>query len=536
MSNRRWSYVQKFLKRSKEKFQPDKGLIADTYIVEGESSLTDNYAENLDGLKKVFEECSDIVFRELDLQMDKTVKGTLVYLDGMVDRVTLHNHILRSMMNIEKKDYPQELSAVHRMNRLKNLDLFVGEVKEEQDLYKIANGILSGEVIFLLEDCDHALIINGRGWQARGIQEPDTESVIRGPREGFVETLRFNTTLIRRKIKDPNLKLKMVQLGKKTNTDVAIMYLQGIAKDELIEEVEKRLKTVNIDGVFESGYIEEFIEDNPYSPFPQVVITERPDRVAGNLLEGRVAIVVDGTPMVCIVPGTFAQFYQSPEDYYERSMFGTAVRIVRILSFIAATTITSLYVALVAFHPYLIPSDIVLSIAETRIGVPFPTLLEALFMESVIELIREASIRLPGSIGQVIGIVGALVIGQAAVEAKLASPILIIIIAITAVSSYIVPQFSTSYSLRFMRFPMIIAAGTFGAFGIALVWGFLLIHLCTLESFGEPYLAGAAPFRFSDLKDTIFRAPLWLMKTRSSTPETEDVDRMLGEKGDREDE
>ncbi|MCK4257620.1 MAG: spore germination protein [Halanaerobiales bacterium] len=525
-----------FLKRTKEKFQPDKGLIADTYIVEGESCLTKDYEDNLDRVKKVFEECSDIVFREIELQMDKLVKSTLIYLDGMVDRMTLHNHILQSMMKIEKKDYPNELSPIHRMNRLKNVDLFVGEVKEEQDLYKLINGILSGEVIFLMEGCDHALIINGRGWQARGIQEPDTESVIRGPREGFVETLRFNTTLIRRKIKDPNLKLKMVQLGKKTNTDVAIMYIQGIAKDELVQEVEKRLKTVNLDGVFESGYIEEFIEDNPYSPFPQVVITERPDRVAGNLLEGRVAIVVDGTPMVSIVPGTIAQFYQTPEDYYERAMFGSAVRIVRLFSFVIATTLTSLYVALVAFHSYLIPSEIVLSVAESRMGVPFPTLMEALFMELVIELVREASIRLPGSIGQVIGIVGALVIGQAAVEAKLASPILIIIIAISAVSSYIVPQFSTSYSLRFIRFPMIFAAGTFGAFGIALVWGFLLIHLCSLESFGEPYLAGIAPFRFNDLKDTIFRFPLWLMKTRASTPESEDVDRMLGEKGDRDDE
>ncbi|AZR74922.1 hypothetical protein BBF96_12440 [Anoxybacter fermentans] len=505
-------------------------------MVEGESFLTENYKDNLCRMKKVFQDCSDVIFRELKLNMDKPVAATIIYLDGLVDRVTLNNHILHSIMKIKKENYSDELTPIERLKRLKNLDLFVGEVKEERDMYKLINGVLSGEVILLLEKCDLALIINSRGWEARNVQEPEAESIIRGSREGFVETLRFNTALIRRRIKDPNLKLKMVQLGKKTNTDVAIMYIQGIAKDELIEEVEKRLKTVNIDGVFESGHLEEFIEDNIYSPFPQIIITERPDRVAGNLLEGKVAIIVDGTPQVTIVPGVFIQFYQSPEDYYERAIFGSALRIVRLVSFLTAMTATSLYVALVAFHPYLIPSDIILSVAKSRVGVPFPTIMEAIFMESIIELIREASIRLPGSIGQIIGIVGALVIGQSAVQAKLASPILIIIVAISSISAYIVPQFSTSYSIRFMRFPMIFAAGTFGAFGIAMVWIWLLIHLCTLESFGEPYLAGAAPFRWNDVKDLILRLPLWMMKTRSSTPEPEDVDRMTGQKGDREDE
>ncbi len=524
-----------FLKRAKARFQPDKGLIADTYVVEGESSLTHDFRDNICRLQIIFKDCSDIVFREFEIQMDKQVSAVLIYLDGMVDRVTLHNHVMRSLMGISKKDYPQELSPLHRLNRLKNIDIMVGEIKEEQDMYTLVNNILSGEIIFMLDDCDHALILNGRGWQARAINEPDTETVVRGPKEGFVETLRSNTTLIRRKIKDPNLKLKVVQGGKKTNTDIAIMYVQGICPEDLIEEVEKRLKTINLDGVFESGYIEEFIEDNPYSPFPQVQITERPDKVAGNLLEGKIAIIVDGTPVVSIVPATLAQFYQSPEDYYERTIFGTAVRIIRLLSFITSVTATSLYVALVSFHQHLIPGEIVLSVAETRVGVPFPTLLEAVFMEIVLELVREASIRLPGSIGQTIGIVGALVIGQSAVEAKLASPILVIIVAISAISSYVIPHFSTSYSLRFMRFMMIGAAGTFGAYGIAIVWIGLLIHLCTLESFGQPYLAGVAPFRWTDLKDTIFRVPLWMMGTRPTVPDMKDIDRMLGAKGDRED-
>lgn len=526
---------KQFLRKAKGRFSPDKGLIADTYVVEGESSMTDKYAENLERLKIIFQDCADVVYREIQLQMDEVVKATLVYLDGMVDKVTVHESILKPLLNLQSNDYPKELSSNHRLLRLKNIDLLVGELKENRDMYTLVNSVLSGDVLLIMEGCDKALIVNARGWPSRGPSEPVAESVIRGPRDGFTENLRTNTTLIRRKIKDPNIKIKSIKLGKKTNTDVAIVWLAGVAKPDLIEEVEKRLLTTNLDGVFESGYIEEFIEDNPYSPFPQVMITERPDRVAGNLLEGRVAIIVDGTPIVSVVPATIVQFYQSPEDYYERAIFGSAVRIVRLISFIIATTATSLYVALVSYHPHLIPSEIVLSVAKSRMGVPFPTIIEALFMELVIEMIREASIRLPNSIGQIIGIVGALVIGQSAVQAKLASPILVIIVAITAISSYIVPHFSTSYSVRFMRFPMIIAAGTFGAFGIAMVTIWLLIHLCTLESFGEPYLAGLAPIRFRDLKDIIFRVPLWMMGTRPNTSKN-DTDRMLGKKGDRDDE
>lgn len=522
-----------FLRRAKQRFQPDKSLIADTYLVQGESCLTKNYKDNLQRLKNIFEGCMDIIFRELQIEMDETIDATLIYLDGMVDRVTLHNNILRSLMtNVEKADYPKDLSPLKRLDRIKNIDLLVGEVKDENDMYLLVNAVLSGDVIFLLDGSEKALIINGRGWTARGVEKTDTENVIRGPRESFSETLRVNTALIRRRIKDPNLKLKMIKLGKKSNTDIAIMYIQGIARDDIIKEVEKRLETVNLDHVMESGYIESFIEDDPYSPFPQVMITERPDRIAGNLMEGRVAIVVDGSPMVSIVPATMVQFYQSSEDYYERTLFGTAVRIVRLASFVVAVSLTGIYVALVDYHQHLIPSAIVLSIAKNRAGVPFPTIVEALFMELTIELLREASIRLPGSIGQVIGIVGALVIGQAAVQAKLASPLLIIIVAITAISSYVVPQFSTSYSIRFARFPIIFAAAAFGAYGIALVWIMLLLHLCSLESFGQPYLAGIAPFRWQDFKDTFVRAPLWLMGRRAAVPGAEDEDRLTDSKGE----
>ena len=526
-----------FLQKQKKKLQPNKGLIADTYLVQGESCLTDKYDDNMKRLKNIFQDCSDVVFRDLQIQMDRTISATIIFLDGMSDKVTIHNHILRSFMqNVKREDYPKELSPLHRLERLKNIDLIVGEVKVENDMYTLINAVLSGDTIFLIEDCEKALIINSRGWKARGVEKSDTENVIRGPRESFSETLRANTTLIRRRIKDPNLKTKAFKLGSKSNTDVVMMWVQGVARDEVIKEVEKRIETINIDMIMESGYVEQFIEDNPYSPFPQVLITERPDRIAGNLMEGRIAIIVDGTPMVCIVPATIAQFYQSPEDYYERTIFGGAVRIVRILSFITAISLTALYVALIEYHQHLIPSDIVLSVAKARVGVPFPTIVEALFMELTIELLREASIRLPGSIGQVIGIVGALVIGQSAVQAKLASPLLIIVVAITAIASYVVTQFSTSYSIRFMRFPVILGAAALGAYGIALAWIFLLLHLCTLESMGQPYLAGVAPFRWQDLKDIFVRVPLWLMGRRPSVPGAEDMDRMLGKKGDRENE
>jgi hypothetical protein len=488
-----------------------------------EANISKNLNKNLKLFRTIFYDCSDVVFKEFKIGTEREINAALVYVDGLVDRQAIHNEVLRPLMYLTRFD--EYTSKAVSVELLKSTDLAIGEVKEKKKLEEIVELILSGETALIIDGINTALLLNTRGWENRGIEEPQTETLSRGPKDGFTETLRFNTALLRRKIKHPGLKIKMMNIGERTNTDVAIVFMEEIAKKEIVDEVINRLKTIKIDGILESGYIEEYIEDNPYSPFPQVDITERPDKTAAALLEGRIAIIVDGTPVVAIVPATLISFYQSPEDYYERVIFGSSIRFLRLLGFIIATSLPALYVAFLSFHFQLIPIQLVETLAEGRVEVPFPPAIEALLMEVLIDLLREANLRLPGALGQSIGVVGAIVIGQAAVQAKLASPAMVIIVSITAIGSYIVPRFSTSYSIRFLRYPMIFFAATLGAFGIAVVWLWIIIHLCALESFGNPYLSPLAPFRLKDMKDTLLRFPLWAMRKRPSVPESEDKNR-----------
>jgi hypothetical protein len=487
-----------------------------------------NLQKNISFIKNSFNHCDDLLVREFSIKSPYNIQAAIIGMDGLIDKQTVNLEIMKPLMHGE--NYPQyDIRPV--VDIISEFALSVGEVTKGRAIDDLINAILSGDCILLLEDSSDYLIINTRGWEKRGVENPDSESIIRGPKEGFTESLRVNTALIRRRLKTPDLKIEQRKVGVRTKTDLALIYVSGLAKEELIEEVKKRLGTINIDGIIDTGMVEEFIEDNPYSPFPQTIITERPDKVAAALLDGRIAIVLDGTPMVLIVPAVFLQFYQSPEDYYERSIFGSGVRLFRLFGFIMATSFPAIYVALVSFHHGLIPSKLVLSISKAREGVPFPAVIEAFIMEIALDLLREASIRLPTNIGQTIGIVGALVLGQAAIQARIVSPIMIIVVALTGIGSFVVPNFSTSYSTRFLRYPILIAAGTLGAYGISLTWCVIVAHLCTLESFGVPYLSPVSPFKTSALKDSILRLPLWWMRTRSGVPEAEDNKRIGKKKG-----
>jgi spore germination protein KA len=266
--------------------------------------------------------------------------------------------------------------------------------------------------------------------------------------------------------------------------------------------------------VLESGYLEEFIEDNPYSPFPQVVHTERPDRVTASLLEGRVAILTDGTPFALIVPAEFITLMQSPEDYYERYMVATAIRWLRYIGFAMSLLLPSLYIAITTFHQEMIPTRLLISLAAAREGVPFPALVEALMMEFTFEALREAGIRLPRAVGQAVSIVGALVIGQAAVQAGIVSPLMVIVVAITGIASFMNPAFNIALTMRLMRFPLMLLAATLGLFGVMVGILAILIHLAGLRSFGVPYLSSLAPLHTKDLKDVAVRAPWWAMDNR----------------------
>lgn len=481
------------------------------YSKKNNKTLTNNIKDNIAFLENMFTDCSDIVFRQLSYTPHKegSQEVVLVFIDGLVDSSIINDGVIKQI-NIYFKE---EKTTKLEINILKNI-ILVNDIKVSSSFDEIIECLLSGLTVLFIEEGDEALLLNTRGWESRAVDESTVETVIRGPKEGFVEDIRTNTAMIRRKLRDPNIKIKNLKIGDRSNTNVAIIYIDDIINRNLLDYIIEKLENVKIDAIFDSGYIEQMIEGNSFTIFPQVQITERPDKVCANLLEGRISIIVDGSPDALIFPVGLAQFFQSPEDYYERVIFANIVRFIRFIGFLIATTFPAIYVAITTFHQEILPTLFILDIAKSRVQVPFPPVIEALLMEGTIELLREASSRLPIRIGQTIGIVGVLVIGDAAVRAGIISSIMVIVVAITAIGSYIFPHFSTSYAMRFIRLPMIIMASSFGAFGIIITWSLIIAHMCKLNSFGYPYLTPLAPTNTEDFQDTFLRSPLWSFKKR----------------------
>ena len=471
--------------------------------------------ENLEKFKAFLEESSDAVFRQFELGTSG-ISCALVYIDGLVDNVVIQQMIMRPMM-LELSKLEKSGITIGKENAydfVVNHIITVGEVQEADTLDKAMRFVMSGEVVLILDGYDKVLIVNARGWPDRGISDPDTEGVIRGAKEGFTETLRTNTALLRRKCKDPNMVIRTIQLGRRSKTDVAYIYIKGITDPDLITELEERLSKVDIDQIFSSGHLEQLIEDSSNSPFPQMQATERPDKTVANLMEGRIAILTDNSPFALLIPATFAQFFQSPEDYSERWITSSFIRALRwIASFLAVFT-PAVYIALVSFHSGLIPVRLALSISATRSGVPFPSIVEAIMMETTIELLRESGARLPKPIGQTIGIVGGLIIGEAAVNAGLTSPTMVIVVSLTAIASFVIPTYSAAISLRTMRFPLMILAGTLGLYGVMIGFITINIQLISMKSFGMSYMAPQSPLILEDLKDFVIRGPAKKMKKR----------------------
>lgn len=478
------------------------------------SSLSKELEQTLGQLREKLGESNDLVFREFTLGDSRETRALLVFVDGLVDKGTVQENIMKPLMLAGSAVLPEHGNL---MQQIKAKALTVGDIDEAAGLQKLIHAVLCGDTALLVDGAQTALIISSRGWEARGVTEPTTEAVVRGPREGFTETLRTNTALLRRKIKNPALRIESVILGKLTVTDVAVVYIREVAKEELVNEVLARLRRINIDGVLESGYLEEFIEENRYSPFPQIEHSERPDKVAAALLEGRVAILVDGTPFVLLVPTVFVNFFQSSEDYYERYWFGTLVRWGRVVGFLATVFLPAIYLAIITMHQESLPTSLALTIAGAREGIPFPAFVEVMLMELTFEALREAGVRLPRPVGQAVSIVGALVMGDAAVRTKLASPATVMVVAFAGIASFTVPSYNLIIAVRIIRFPMIMLAGSMGLPGVVAGMMVLLVHLASLRSFGVPYLAPVAPVIGKDLKDVVVRVPWWAMVTRPQT-------------------
>lgn len=480
------------------------------------NDLKTSLQDNIQTVKDSLGESSDIVIREIRIGKGGSVKAGIFYTDGLSDTPALQNFIMESLMlDIKGTALEKRLTSEHNLlTVLKDFAMTVGEIKDLTNFDDLFTSLLSGDAILLIDGYAEGLVMGNKHWVERGITEPASQTVVRGPREGFSENLRVNTALIRRKIKDPNLWMESKVIGTRTKTNVALMYIHGVASDEIVNEVRLRLDRINIDGILESGNIEGFIEDSTFSPFPTVFNTERPDTVAAALLEGRIAILVDGTPFVLIVPALFVQFFQSPEDYYVHTGIGSLIRLLRFFAFVIALLAPALFVAITTFHQVMLPPALLISLTAQREGVPFPAFVEAIIMEVTFEILREAGIRMPRSIGSAMSIVGAFVIGTAAVEAGIISAAMVIVVSITAISSFVSPTYNMAISVRILRFGYMGLAASFGLYGLAIGLVALILHLCSLRSFGVPYMAPFAPFNVSDQKDTLIVVPIWKMFTR----------------------
>ena len=489
------------------------------------AGLSPDLQENLDYLKEKIGHSDDVVFREYTLELPEPVAIIVVFVDGLASKEIINEYILQSLTfkGELKSEWTQDKKNLVRHIRDKVLN--INEVRVLDNLEELITLVLSGETAILFAGYDEALICNTRGWPYRSIDEPETEAVIRGPRVGFTETLRFNTAQIRRWIRDPDLRVKVTKVGRRSKTDVALVYLESVVNPEIVEEVERRLGKIDIDGVMESSVLQEMIEDRKLSLFPTIQSTERADRVVAAVLEGKVGIITDNTPFALIVPVSFWEFYYAAEDYYHRWPMAFLLRIVRFLSFFFSLYLPSLYVALSFYNPELIPYPIAAQLAGSREGVPFPLFLEVLLMELAIEIIREASARLPGPLGQTIGIVGGFILGDAAVRAGLISPLTTVVVALTAICSFTSPNFGVAISIRILRFPLVIVALVGGLYGLALATFVLLIYTAGIRSFGVPFLVPFVPLQPEDLKDSLGRAPFWAMLNRPRSYKTLDVKR-----------
>lgn len=473
--------------------------------------LSQKIQENVQKLLAQLGQSDDIKVRYFKVG---ELPAALLYLQGLVDNALIQDGILKPLLERGvpwgSGNYTPDMVLQYFLEHM----VVAPEISLVSDWDKLVSEILTGDTIIFLEGISTALAIPVPGREQRNVDEPSSQMTIRGPREGFTETLKVNISLIRRRIRDPQLRVKTIKLGRRTKTDVAVVYIEGLVEENVLLEVNNRLNRIEIDGVLESGYIEQFIEESWWSPFPTMLVSERPDQAASYILEGRVVIITNNTPFILAAPATLEAFLQSPEDYYHRWQMTTPIRILRYLAAFISLVLPSLYIALTSFHPGMLPTTLVHSVAATREGVPFPAFIEALLMEIAIELLREAGIRLPSPLGQTIGIVGGLIIGEAAVNASIVSPIMVIVVALTTIASFTIPDFHTAFALRVLRFFLMMAAAFMGLYGVVIGLIVLLSHLAALKSFGISYLAAYSPSRAANLQDAFVRVPLPYMRMR----------------------
>jgi len=490
-----------------------------------QGDLTDDVEITVERLRAALHhrETSGLVIRKLVLPASPGRRVYAVFVDGLVDSQSVELAIIEPLMTQTRL----QGSLRTGLELLRQVDetLMPGrQVEHVHSLGLVISGIVSGMCALLVETAPGILLVEVRKWPMRAVERPLNEGVLRGPQEGFTEVLKINTTLIRRRLMTPDLIFEPGKIGRRSRTDIAVVYLKGLVSPALLEEVRRRIAHVDTDLLLETGQLEQLIEDSPQGLFPTLQATERPDRTAAALAEGRVAILMEGSPLALIVPAVLTDFLRIPEDYYVKWPFGTFLRIVRTLGLVITLLLPALYIAIADYHHEMIPPALLTAIAASREQVPFPATLEVLMMEVAFEVIREGAIRVPSQLGQTIGIVGALILGQAAVEASIISPILIIIVATTALGSFTIPDYSLNLVIRVSRFVMIFLGATLGLYGVAIGLFAFSVHAVSLKSFGVPYLAPMGPPQPGN-PDNMLRGPTFLLDKRPTLARPRDKQR-----------
>lgn len=461
---------------------------------------------NIDRYQRLFADCADIKMRRMALGRNKTRECFIAYIEVAVSNMLLETTALGRALAYLGEASDDEINAVLDKNAMG-----ISDVTPFLYMEDAAQGMLAGDAILFVDGYDKALKIADKGYPGAGVQEPDSEKAIRGSREGFTDSIKTNTALIRKRLRSTRVRVKELDQGVRSHTKVDLVYMKDLANPSVLEEIQKRLDVYEIDGVLDSGVIEQLAERKWYSPFPQFQTTQRPDRAALAVLEGRVVVLSDNSPVALILPTDFNSFIKTSDDYYNRFEVATFARILRFFAVFFAMALPGLYLAVTNFHTQILPTPLLLSFWEARIGVPFPAALEVILMELSFELLREAGVRLPGAMGNTIGIVGGLIIGQAAVDANIVSPIVVIVVAFTALCSFSIPNEEFAFSFRILKFFLIIMSAWLGFFGLLVGLLVILIHLSKLKSFGIPYLmpfVGADLSGYEDERDSIWRAPL----------------------------
>lgn len=468
--------------------------------------------ENVERYRQIFADCADIKMREMKLGKRQSVGCMAAYIEVAGGDLMFEHSLVGRFLNDMCSCPDEEI-----LRKVEQNSLGISDVTPFFYMEDVASAMLTGDTVLFIEGYPAGLKIPDKGYPQMSIGEATSEKVIRGSNEGFTDSVKTNTALIRKRVRTPKVKIRELKIGVRSQTNVDLVYMDDLIYPHVLEEIERRLDGFEIDGVLDSGILEQLAEKNWYSPFPQFQTTQRPDRAAMAVLEGRIVLLSDNSPAALILPTDYNSFIQTSDDYYNRWEIASFGRILRYIASFFAMVLPGLYLAVCNFHTQILPTNLLLSFAAARQGVPFPGVVEVLLMELSFELLREAGVRLPGAMGNTIGIVGGLIIGQAAVEANLVSPIVVIVVAFTALCSFSIPNEEFATAFRLLKFVFIGLSAWLGFFGFLLAMLLLLIHLSHLSSFGIPYLmpfVGADVTGYEDERDSLIRMPVFSLRRR----------------------